>query len=61
MNRFKIVPGRENDFEEIWKKRDTYLGRVPGFNEFHLVKGKKEETTEKEEAAEFIEKKIQSA
>ena len=44
MNRFKIVPGRENDFEEIWKKRDTYLGRVPGFNEFHLVKGKKEET-----------------
>ena len=44
MNRFKIVPGRENDFEDIWKKRDSHLEDVPGFKEFHLVKGKKEET-----------------
>ena len=44
MNRFKIVPGRENDFEEIWKERDSHLEDVPGFKEFHLVKGKKEET-----------------
>ena len=44
MNRFKIVPGQENDFEKIWKERDTHLESVPGFREFHLVKGKKEET-----------------
>lgn len=39
MNRFKITPGRENDFEEIWRTRDTYLDKVPGFHEFHLLKG----------------------
>ncbi|MBK17981.1 MAG: antibiotic biosynthesis monooxygenase [Rhodospirillaceae bacterium] len=44
MNRFKIVPGRENDFEEIWRSRDSSLETVPGFMEFHLVKGKNEET-----------------
>ena len=44
MNRFKIVPGRENDFEKIWKERDSNLEGVPGFKNFHLVKGKKEET-----------------
>jgi heme-degrading monooxygenase HmoA len=41
MNRFKIVPGRENDFEKIWKERDSHLEGVPGFKEFHLVRGKK--------------------
>ena len=42
MNRFKIVPGRENDFEKIWKTRDSQLEGVPGFKEFHLVRGKKD-------------------
>ena len=40
MNRFKIVPNREQDFEDIWKNRETHLNGVPGFIEFHLVKGK---------------------
>ena len=44
MNRFKIVKGRENDFEEIWKERDTYLEDVEGFKDFHLIKGKSEDT-----------------
>ena len=44
MNRFKIVPKREQDFENIWKNRETHLEGVPGFIEFHLVKGKSEET-----------------
>ncbi len=44
MNRFKIALNRENDFENIWKKRETHLNDVPGFIEFHLVKGKSEET-----------------
>ena len=44
MNRFKIVKGRENDFEKIWKERDTYLEDVEGFKDFHLIKGKSEDT-----------------
>ena len=44
MNRFKIVPNREKDFENIWKNRETHLNDVSGFIEFHLVKGKSEET-----------------
>ena len=44
MNRFKIALGREKDFEKIWIERDTHLDNVPGFIEFHLVKGNTEET-----------------
>ena len=44
MNRFKIVIDREKDFEGIWKERETHLDDVPGFLEFHLVRGKTEET-----------------
>ena len=39
MNRFKIVPKHEQNFENIWKNRETYLKGVPGFIEFHLIKG----------------------
>ena len=39
MNRFKIAPGRENEFTEIWKNRKTHLDAVPGFVEFHLLQG----------------------
>ena len=31
MNRFKIVPGKENEFEKVWRERDTHLSEVPGF------------------------------
>ena len=41
MNRFKIVPGKENEFEDVWRKRDTHLKDVEGFKEFHLVKGER--------------------
>jgi heme-degrading monooxygenase HmoA len=41
MNRFKIIPGNENDFLEIWKNRETFLDEVPGFKEFHLLEGPK--------------------
>tara|TARA_B100000579_G_C22836358_1_gene859027 strand:- start:2494 stop:2784 length:291 start_codon:yes stop_codon:yes gene_type:complete len=44
MNRFKIFPNRETDFENIWTKRETQLNNVPGFVQFHLVKGKTEDT-----------------
>ena len=46
MNRFKIVPDLESDFEAVWKSRETYLDNVPGFISFNLLKGpRKEEYT----------------
>lgn len=39
MNRFKIKIGREKDFEDVWRNRETHLEGVIGFREFHLVKG----------------------
>jgi heme-degrading monooxygenase HmoA len=31
MNRFKVIKGREEEFERRWLGRDTYLGQLPGF------------------------------
>ena len=39
MNRFKIAIGRESDFEDIWKNRETHLDDVKGFQTFNLLKG----------------------
>lgn len=39
MNRFKIIPGNEEDFLDIWRNRETYLDEVPGFKQFNLLKG----------------------
>lgn len=39
MNTFKVVPGQEAAFEQRWRDRQTYLGEVPGFLEFALLKG----------------------
>ena len=41
MNRFRIAPGFEDAFEEIWRNRKSYLDEVPGFREFHLLRGPK--------------------
>ena len=43
MNRFKIISGKEETFEEIWKSRDTHLENVPGFKKFNLIKGSEQE------------------
>ena len=43
MNRFKIILGKEKEFEEVWRTRETYLDEVKGFNEFHLLKGETNE------------------
>ena len=40
MNRFKIVKGKEEKFEKVWKERDTHLEGVKGFISFNLLKGK---------------------
>ena len=39
MNRFRIVQGQEEAFETVWRGRDSRLKGVPGFMEFHLLKG----------------------
>jgi heme-degrading monooxygenase HmoA len=39
MNRFQVIRGEEQAFENIWLSRDTYLEGVPGFIEFHLLRG----------------------
>ena len=41
MNRFRIKQGSEADFEQIWAERETFLDEVPGFVEFHLLRGPK--------------------
>ena len=41
MNRFKVVPGKEEAFEKLWRKRDSHLHKVDGFEKFNLVKGAK--------------------
>ncbi len=41
MNRFKIIPGNEEDFLDIWRNRETFLDEVPGFKQFNLLRGPK--------------------
>lgn len=43
MNRFRIAPGHEEDFERLWRERDSQLDDVPGFVEFHLLRGPTDE------------------
>ncbi|WP_158965616.1 antibiotic biosynthesis monooxygenase family protein [Chachezhania sediminis] len=39
MNRFKVKPGKEADFENIWTSRESRLKEMDGFVEFRLLKG----------------------
>ena len=39
MNRFQVLPGSEEDFEALWLNRDSQLKDVPGFVEFHMLRG----------------------
>ena len=39
MNRFQVTKGSEQDFEDVWLNRETQLNSVPGFVEFHLLRG----------------------
>jgi heme-degrading monooxygenase HmoA len=43
MNRFRVKRGSEEAFEQVWLSRDTQLTKVPGFVEFHLLKGPEHE------------------
>ena len=39
MNRFKIILGEEDAFEQVWAERDSHLKTVPGFKDFKLLRG----------------------
>ena len=39
MNRFRIALGREAEFEEIWRTRESNLPGMAGFVAFHLLRG----------------------
>ncbi len=43
MNRFQVIRGEEKAFENVWISRDTHLDGVPGFVEFHLLRGEAED------------------
>ncbi|HWA43113.1 MAG TPA: antibiotic biosynthesis monooxygenase [Hypericibacter adhaerens] len=43
MNRFKVRKGEESAFEARWLERDSHIRAVPGFIEFHLLKGPERE------------------
>lgn len=39
MNHFRVNPERGADFEEHWRKRESYLVDMPGFVGFALLRG----------------------
>lgn len=41
MNRFRVRDGAESEFEYAWLNRKILLNQVPGFVQFHLLRGPK--------------------
>ncbi len=39
MNHFQVNPERAEDFESIWRERETFLHEAPGFLHFALLRG----------------------
>ena len=39
LNKFKIGSGKEKEFEEVQKGKDTHLDKVLGFKDFNLARG----------------------
>ena len=44
MNRFRIAAGREDEFVQVWRERDSYLDQVAGFKSFRLLRGESGES-----------------
>ena len=42
MNRFTVAAQNEQEFEALWIGRDSQLNTLPGFVEFHMLKGPEE-------------------
>ena len=43
MNRFRVRKDAGADFEAVWLNREVHLDQVPGFVEFHLLRGPERE------------------
>lgn len=43
MNRFRVTPERTDEFEAIWLERESHLRGLPGFIEFHMLRGPHED------------------
>lgn len=43
MNRFQVFKDATEEFEAVWKNRDSHLGEMAGFVEFHLLRGPERE------------------
>lgn len=39
MNRFKVFKDATEEFEAVWRNRDSHLGEMAGFRSFHLLRG----------------------
>jgi heme-degrading monooxygenase HmoA len=39
MNNFKVEAQRGEEFERVWRNRESFLAGTPGFREFHLLRG----------------------
>ena len=39
MNRFKVLKPEAKAFEDMWLNRESHLHSVPGFVEFHMLRG----------------------
>ena len=39
MNRFKVTKESTEAFEKIWLERESRLNELPGFIEFHMLRG----------------------
>ena len=42
MNRFTVPVENAEEFEALWLSRDSKLDSLPGFVEFHMLKGPEE-------------------
>lgn len=43
MNRFKVLKDATDAFETVWLTRESRLGELPGFVEFHMLRGPERE------------------
>ncbi len=39
MNRFRVLKEAKEDFETLWRERDSSLAETPGFVEFKMLRG----------------------
>ncbi|WP_448951318.1 antibiotic biosynthesis monooxygenase family protein [Labrys neptuniae] len=43
MNRFQVKTESTADFETVWRDREVYIDKLPGFVSFHLLRGPERE------------------